>query len=127
MFASKGFNKAIYTYLSSRFLHGPREDLGRVMAEYHVDSADYRAHLLRGYARAIEQNRKVVQTNSRRFRNCLVALLTGVIAVSVGLSLLILSVGAPVEIGITVVAGLLTGRLIVHFQQEGYLVLEGQS
>ncbi|MCU4973958.1 hypothetical protein OB955_14585 [Halobacteria archaeon AArc-m2/3/4] len=118
---SLGFS--VYTYLSSRFLHGPSEDLGRVLAEHHVEVEDYRSHLLRGYATAIEQNRHVVRTNSRRFRNCLLALMYGILGVSLGLALLVISIPFWGEIVVTIVVSLVTGGLSVHFTREGYLTL----
>lgn len=69
---------AIITYLSSRFKYGPASGLGEFMAGYDVENGSYKDMMLRGYSEAIQANRRVVVTNSRRFEKCLASLLAGV-------------------------------------------------
>ncbi|WP_455448140.1 hypothetical protein [Natrinema thermotolerans] len=89
LLASLGW--CLYTYLSSRMLFGPTADLGEVLSEHTVSTTDYQSHLLRGYATAIKTNREVIRTNSRRFRNTLLTLLYGLVGITTGLALFIIS------------------------------------
>lgn len=55
----------LYTYLSSKIIFGPTEELGDVLSTNRVTLNDYRSHLLGGYATAIRMNREVIRTDSR--------------------------------------------------------------
>lgn len=83
---------AIYTYLSSRFLYGPGINWGPVLAEDRVPPENYADTLLIGYSQALDTNREVVDVNSRRFRNSLIALLHGMTATSTAFGLFLLPV-----------------------------------
>ncbi len=76
---------AIVTYLSSKFRSGLHYDVGYYLSE---PDADIRYHaplrrVLGAYADIIEQNKRVVETNSKRFRRTLWLLLSGVMFMSV--------------------------------------------
>lgn len=112
---------SLVTYVSSRLLHGPREELGTVLADYDVTESDYAAHMLRGYSDAIRYNRSVLQKNSQRFRRSLQSLLVGMVALSVGIVLLFLSWPLWIEAGISLVLGVASLPLHRAFVDETYL------
>lgn len=68
---------AIITYLSSVQEYGPDPAYGDNVADRAIQSPDYEAVLLSGYTRAVDNNRRVIDVNARRFRWSLLALLVG--------------------------------------------------
>lgn len=75
----------IVTYLSSVFRHGPSASIGEDFLEKRVREQDYRDYLLDLNSNMVVENRRVVRNNSRRFRRTLLALLLGIIHLSVGI------------------------------------------
>lgn len=118
---------AIYTYLSSRFLYGPGISWGHVLANDRVPPENYADTLLIGYSQALSTNREVVDVNSRRFRNSLIALLHGMTATSTAFALFLLPIpqawGLVISVGI-VIAGIgVTDYLIA----EEHLVVDREN
>lgn len=108
---------ALLTYVSSRVLHGPREELGEILTEYTVTETDYSTHLLLGYTRAIRYNRAIIRRNSRWFRHSLQALLFAMLSVSIGVVFVLVSV--PL-----VIAALLSGLVISIAAYVGLVVFD---
>lgn len=74
---------AIVTYLSSRFRIGLDYSVGYYLSE--SDEADFQTHIQRvlgSYGEIIEENKKVIESNSARFRGTLSFLLIGVLFLS---------------------------------------------
>ncbi|USZ67632.1 hypothetical protein NGM10_12955 [Halorussus salilacus] len=74
---------AIVTYLSSRFRVGLDYTVGYYLSE--SDETDFRTHVQRvlgSYGEIIEENKRVIEVNSRRFRRTLYFLLVGVLFLS---------------------------------------------
>lgn len=115
---------AIITYLSSRFEYGPAAGLGSFMADYHIEEQDYRDMMLRGYSEAIQANRRVIATNSKRFERCLASFLAGVLFLFAAGVLLVL----PGILLLHLVVGLLFGIAAViltrYILRGDYLTLE---
>jgi len=124
LFASLVF--AIITYLSSKFVYGPPAGLGEYMADYRVDSQEYRDALLRGYSTGISANRRVVDENSKRFKRCLTALLVALLFLFGSGILLVLPENHILDgavILVFTITALLLARYIVR---EEYLTLENE-
>lgn len=117
---------AIITYLSSKFVYGPPAGLGEHMADYRVNSQEYRDALLRGYSTGISANRRVVDENSRRFKWCLTALLVALLFLFGSGILLVLPENhlpdGAVILGFTIIALLLVWYIV----REEYLTLEDE-
>lgn len=118
---------AIYTYLSSRFLYGPGIKWGLVLAENRVPPENYTDNLLIGYSQALDANREVVQVNSRRFRNSLIALLHGMVATSTAFGLFLLPIpqgwALTLSFGIVVVGFWIT----LYLAGEEHLVVDHEN
>lgn len=74
---------AIVTYLSSRFRIGLNHKVGYYLSE--SDEADFQTHIQRvlgSYGEIIEENKRVIEMNSARFRRTLYFLLFGVLFLS---------------------------------------------
>lgn len=74
---------AIVTYLSSNFRIGLDYSVGYYLSE--SEEADFRTHIQRvlgSYGEIIEENKRVMEMNSRRFRRTLYFLLVGVLFLS---------------------------------------------
>lgn len=119
----------IVTYLSSRVKMGLHENVGHVSSNptYETNETKHHRRVLGSYARAIEQNRGVLETNARRFRLTLVCLMIGVSLLSVAVSLLVSGTrGAAAWSGVAVsLVGLgfvgwyvLTGRYLTLEERE---------
>lgn len=115
---------AIVTYLSSRFEYGPKSGLGEFMADYHVKNQDYKDMMLRGYSEAIQANRRVVVTNSRRFEKCLAGLLAGVFFLLGAGVVTVLPEHFPLEAGTTLVFVIAVIVLVRYIVREDYLTIE---
>lgn len=73
----------IVTYLSSRFRIGLNHNVGYYLSE--SDEVEFRTHIQRvlgSYGEIIEENKQVMEMNSRRFRRTLYFLLVGVLFLS---------------------------------------------
>lgn len=116
---------ALFTYVSSHVLHGPREQLGEILAGHTVSEDDYRTHLLRGYSRALKYNGRIVRQNSRRFGYCLQGLLYGMFSVSVGLILLFTTLPGILEGLVSLVMVSVGGYAGWRVADENYLATRG--
>lgn len=117
---------AIITYLSSKFLYGPKAVLGRslINADSSVGSEEYMELLLRGYSTAITTNKRVIERNADRFRWSLLFLLVSLFYLFGGGWLLVLPGGTVTDIlvfGLVTLAALLASRYI--YRKE-YLTIE---
>lgn len=117
---------ACITYLSSKFEHGPTEELGKIMAEYEVDPQDYRNNMLDVYSNIIQRNRKVVRSNARRFRRTMLFLLIGLLYLFVAGTSVTLDLSHGVNILVTVFTSLGVLALCHFIEEEEYLTLEWQ-
>lgn len=77
---------AIVTYPSSAFKMGLHPGVGRVLSdpEHQLTANKHVRRVLGTYGYAIEQNREVIDANSKRFRWTLVFLLVGISLLSLG-------------------------------------------
>jgi hypothetical protein len=117
---------AIITYLSSEFEYGPTADIGRYMSKYRVPDQEYKDVLLRGYSSAIEDNRRVVVANARRFQRCLASFASGLLFFfGVGV-LLVAPNDLYVQIPISLVFLGLVFALAHYILREEYLTLDRQ-
>jgi len=74
---------AIVTYLSSRFRIGLNYNVGYYLSE--SDDVEFHTHIQRvlgSYGEIIEENKRVMEMNSKRFRRTLYFLLVGVVFLS---------------------------------------------
>lgn len=115
---------AIITYLSSRFEYGPAANLGSFMADYHVKEQDYQDMMLRGYSEAIQANRRVVATNSKRFERCLASFLAGILFLFGAGVLLVLPGILPLHVGVGLLFAIVAVILIHYILRGNYLTLE---
>lgn len=113
----------LYTYLSSRMLFGPKAVFGTVLAENRVMWTDYESKMLKGYAAAISTNREVIRTNSRRFRNTLLALVHGLLGLSLGLGLFAVDLSPTFDLLISFIVGVLTAIFTGYVLTERYMVV----
>lgn len=112
------FVYAIITYLSSKFEYGPTAEMGEYMTEKKVPAQLYRDVLLRGYSDAIKRNRKVVQTNAKRFERCLAAFLVGLLFLFAAGVVFVLQEGLLVEVGVLVLFTAGTIRAVFYIVRE---------
>lgn len=115
---------AIITYLSSKFSYGPTAGLGNFMADYEVEDQSYRNILLRGYSDAIQNNRRVVNKNARRFQLSLASLLVGILCLVGAGTVVALPDIERLGWGVLVLFGLGTGRVVLYITREEYLTLD---
>lgn len=120
---------AIVTYLSSRFRIGLHYTVGYYLSDPD-DDVDFDVHIRRvcgSYGQVIEENKQVIETNSKRFRRALSFLLIGVLFLSAAGSLYLGGFskqrawyGFGVSILITVVTGwyILTGKYLTLEREE---------
>lgn len=117
---------AIITYLSSKFEYGPPASLGEYMADYRIDSQEYRDALLRGYSTGISANRRVVEENSKRFKWCLTTLLVALLFLF-GSGVLLVLPGNHILDGAVILAFTVTALLLAwYIIQEEYLTIENE-
>jgi len=125
MLLSLGYS--VITYLGSVFEFGPTVDLGKFMAKYQVDEQEYRDRLLDGYSNSIRENRKVVNTNSRRFRRALLSFLCSIVLISVGIAEVLLGLSPQSNLVLSFLLGFGLIGVIEYVEQEEYLTLERQG
>ncbi len=117
---------AIVTYLSSRFRIGLHYSVGYYLSNMD-QSVEYNTHIRRvcgSYAEVIEENKKVIETNSKRFRRTLFLLLIGVLFLSTSAILYLGSISVPeawIGLVVAVFATVGTGWYILGGE---YLTLE---
>lgn len=114
---------AIVTYLSSRFLYGPTRHLGAELVSHAIPAEDYRNFLLAGYSETLEKNRAALRRNSRRFRNTLELLLTGIVALSLSTLLLTVDLHARTELLISALVAVEIVLVTGYIHREGYLTI----
>lgn len=119
---------AIVTYLSSRFKMGLHPVVGHLLRDpqYEMTPDQHIRRVLGTYGYAVEQNRQVIDANSRRFRWTLVFLLGGISFLSLG-TLVFVGGIRELEAWVTVVGAvgafgavgwyILTGRYLTLEQQ----------
>lgn len=115
---------AVLTYLSSKFEYGPSAEIGKFMSSKKVDNQQYKDVMLRGYANAIQQNKRVVVKNARRFQTSLAALLMGLIFLFGGAAITVLQTSPGVELVVAIVFFVVAVVLGVYVHQERYLTLD---
>jgi hypothetical protein len=114
---------AIITYLSSKFKIGLHPSVGRLLSnpDYQTDNREHLRRTLGTYAYNLEQNRKVIEANSYRFRWSLLFLLTGIFFLSIAGTLYLGNVGSEGGWAAIILTGLiplavawyiLTGRFL---------------
>lgn len=109
---------AIVTYLSSKFRIGLHYNVGYYLSEPDVD-VDTRKHtrrILGAYGSMIEQNKRVIETNSHRFRWTLYLLLVGVLFLSTAGILYLGRISTPdawIGFGASVIIALVAGWYIL--------------
>lgn len=118
---------SIITYLSSRFEYGPSRKFGPFLANYKVREQQYKDVLLRGYSKAIENNKKVVLVNARRFQRSLAFFLVGLIFLFGGGLLVILNGPMYVDVAGLVILILTTKRAYVYIVEEEFLTLDREE
>lgn len=119
---------AIVTYLSSTFKMGLHPGVGRVLSdpEHQLTADQHIRRVLGTYGYAVEQNRQVIDANSKRFRWTLVFLLVGISLLTLGTLLFISGVSeldAWTSIGLAVAA---LGSIGWYVLTGRYLPLERQ-
>ena len=114
---------AIVTYLSSRFRVGLHQNVGKYLSQPDTKT-DFDEHIRRvlgSYAKIIEENKEVINTNSKRFRISLLLLLVGMLFLSTSGTLFIGGVtgiagwgGFALAVGLTALAAwyILGGRYL---------------
>lgn len=120
---------AIVTYLSSKFKIGLNSTAGHLLQnpDYETEMQQHIRRVIGTYAYNIDQNRKVIETNSKRFRRALVLLLLGVAYLAAaGILFVGLEDGLPawIVLGITTLA---SGVLTWYILSGRYLTLENQE
>lgn len=119
----------IVTYLSSRVEMGLHADVGHALSNpgFETTEARHLRRVLGTYGHAVERNRAVIETNSRRFRLTLVCLLVGVSLLSVAASLLVGDIrGAAAWFGLSAAATCI-GVVGWYVFTGRYLTLDGQT
>lgn len=117
---------SVVTYLGSVFEFGPTVELGRFMSKYQVGEQEYRDRLLNGYSNSIQNNRQVVNANSRRFRRSLLSFLCSMTLVSAGITGVVVDLSTQSNLVLTFLLVLGLIGLIEYVEQEEYLTLERQ-
>lgn len=120
---------AIVIYLSSKFKIGLNSTAGHLLQnpDYETEMQQHIRRVIGTYAYNIDQNRKVIETNSKRFRRALVLLLLGVAYLAAaGILFVGLEDGLPawIVLGITTLA---SGVLTWYILSGRYLTLENQE
>lgn len=114
---------AIITYLSSKFRVGLHYNVGYYLSETEepVDRHKHLRRVLGSYGRVLEENKKVIEINSKRFRRTLTALLLGVLFLATTGLLYLgqvdetqswVGLGIALAIGAVAVWYILTGRYL---------------
>lgn len=119
---------AIVTYLSSEFKMGLHPGVGRLLSrpEHRTTPGRHVRRVLGTYGHAIEQNRRVIDTNSARFRWTLVFLLDGVSLLSLGTLIFVSGVrGTDAWVGVGC-AGVVLVASARYILTGSYLTLEEQ-
>lgn len=115
---------AAYTSLDSVLRYGLGENFGYRVADGTIESPKYERVVLNTYASIVGRNRTVINVNARRFQHALLALLVGLIYVSLAGLLAVFSVGLTGKALLSIVATAIAGWTIHHVSRERYLVLE---
>lgn len=119
---------AIVTYLSSKFRIGLHQNVGYYLSQPNTET-EYDEHIRRvlgSYGSILEQNKHVLETNSRRFRRTLVFLLLGVLFLSTAGTLHIGQIsGLTGVVGLTG-SGVFGGIAAWYILAGKYLTLETQ-
>lgn len=126
LFTSLGLS--IVAYLSSEFRYGLRADVAEWMADQDdLTRETYTEIVLRGYRDVLEQNEPIVQANAARFRDSLVALLLGLVALAVSTFFYLVDLGAPAEYLLLLAAAVLGWGLARYIRDQEYLRPDEQS
>ena len=116
---------AVITYLSSRFKTGLDPVVAEGLATYSVSPLDYKELLLRAYARALEQNKEVLDVNATRFRMTLSAFLVGIVFLALSFFLFVIAVSTVAKGVLLVLTGLVMFGILVYILSGGYLTIQG--
>lgn len=120
---------AIITYLSSKFKIGLSYKVGYLLSDpgYKTTVDTHIRRVIGTYAHDIEQNKTVIETNSRRFRAALTFLLLGILYFAISVVLLVIPGSVVLEWSIllltTVIAVLVGGYIFTG----RYLTIQPES
>lgn len=115
---------AIVTYVSSVREYGPDPSYGYAVAEGLVETPQYEDVLLTGYADAVRDNGTVIDTNARRFRWALIALLVGIVYSVLSGVLVTLEQTISVKVSLIAVTTMGVASVAYRIYEEGFLVLQ---
>lgn len=115
---------AAYTSLDSVLRYGLGHNFGYRIADGTIQSPKYERIVLNTYASVVGRNRKVINVNARRFQHVLLALLVGLIYVSLSGLLVLVSLDSTGKLLLSFVATVAAGWIVHHVSGERYLVLE---
>lgn len=120
---------AIVTYLSSKFKIGLSSTAGHLLQNpnYDTDMEQHIRRVIGTYAYNIDQNREVIEANSKRFRRTLVLLLLGVAYLAASGVLFIGFDNSPAAWGVLGVTTLASVALAWYILSGGYLTLEEEN
>ena len=100
---------AAYASLDSVLRYGLGESFGYRVADGTVESPKYEQVVLNTYAAIVGRNRTVINVNARRFQHALLALLVGLVYVSLSGLLALISVGLAGKTLLWIVATVVAG------------------
>lgn len=118
---------SIITYLSSVQYYGPDPAYGRNVANQDIMSPNYEKLLLNGYSSAVEANRRVIDTNARRFRWSLGALFVGIVYTALAGGIVAINAANWAELVVAVVITMVTIPTLYKIYKEEFLVLERKT
>jgi|GEM_PF-2953384 len=118
---------AIITYLSSVQEYGPDPAYGDNVADGDIQSPDYETVLLYGYTSAVDNNRRVIDVNARRFRWSLLALLVGIVYSASAGGLLVVNQPPVVEVLLLGVVSMFVAPVGYSIYAEEFLVLDRKT
>lgn len=118
---------AIITYLSSVQEYGPDPAYGDNVADRAIQSPDYEAVLLSGYTSAVDNNRRVIDVNARRFRWSLLALLVGIVYSASAGGLLVINQPPFVEFLLLGTVSMFVAPIGYSIYAEEFLVLDRKT
>lgn len=120
---------SIITYLSSRFKIGIHYRPANLLSQtdYEIDSETHYRRVIGTYGYNLEKNKKVIETNSARFRLSLVSIFAGVLFLSGAGLALISDVGKDIAWVMLLIECLILGIIGIYVLTGSYLTLEDQS
>lgn len=119
---------ATIAYLSTEFDYGLDANIADALArEDEVREQTYRTVVLRAYADSIRENKPVIDTNARRFRYALAALVGALFALMFSVAYYLVPLPDTVELLLLFFGAIVVGSLCLYIRDEAYLSTDEEN